>query len=460
MKVKQHGLDLTQGRISTLLIKFAAPFVLANMVNALHGIIGTIIVGQFADFQTLAGVGVGTQVLNLTFPFVAGLGTGATVIIGRYVGERNADRGTKATGSIFVTSAVIIAIITLITLFVRELMLDLLNTQPDMRESASRFVLIGTAGIPFNIGFAVVSAIFRGMGNSNAPSVVAGISAAVNIALSILLAGVLGVAADISVVVAMVSAQFVSFVLIAVWLYVKKLPFPFSKKDVRADKESMTIITKIGGPLVVTDILIMSSFMIVMSQVNSISTEASAAVSLVNRAFPAVFAIPMGISAAVSAMTAQNLGAGKHDRAVGSMRWGIAYALGLALVFVALLVTIPEIILSVFTTDQVIIGGAASYLRAFVIDLVFMSLVFCLNAYFVGSGKSQIQMIHSLVGAIFIRVPLNIYVARMEGLALNTQLSYLGLTVPAAGLASLIICVGYFLWQNKKYKAESQRLDV
>jgi putative MATE family efflux protein len=452
---KKHGLDLTQGRINTLLIRFAVPFVLANMVNALHGVVGTIIVGQFADFQTLDGVGVGTQVLNLAFPFVMGLGTAGTVIVGRYIGEKNPEGGTRATGSIFLTTAVIIAVISLLVLIVREPMLDFLNTQPDMRESASRFVLIGLIGIPFNIGFSMLSAVFRGIGNSNVPSVAAAISAGVNIAMSILLAGVFGVAADISVAVAMVVAQFISFVIIAVWLYIKKLPYPFSlRKDMRADKESMSHIAKVGGPLVLTDFLMMISFMIVTRQINAMGTLASAAVSLVNRAFPLMFTMPMGISVAVSAMTAQNLGANNRPRAVTSLRWGIIYSLGLSIIFFVMCLAIPELLLSVFTNDQLVISGAAHYLRPFSIDLLFIAVVFTMNAYFVGSDRSQIQMIHTLIASLVVRVPLSIFVAGLEGLALNTQLGYLGFTVSISGVVSLVICIWYFLRTNKKDKAE------
>jgi len=452
---KKHGLDLTQGRINTLLIRFAVPFVLANMVNALHGVVGTIIVGQFADFQTLAGVGVGTQALNLTFPFVMGLGTAGTVIIGRYIGEKNAEASTKATGSIFITTIAIITAVTLLVLLIREPLLDFLNTQPDMRESASRFVIIGLIGVPFNIGFSMLSAVFRGIGNSKVPSVIAAISAGGNIAMAILLAGVIGVAADISVVVAMVSAQFISFVLIAVWLYIKKLPYPFSlKKNMRADKDSMRYIGKVGGPLVLTDFLMMVSFMIVTRQINGMGTLASAAVSLVNRAFPLMFTMPMGISVAVSAMTAQNLGAGSRLRAVASLRWGTIYALGLSVIFFVMCLTIPELLLSVFTDDYSVISGAANYIRPFSIDLLFMAFVFTMNAYFVGSGRSRIQMVHTLIASLVVRVPLSMFVAGLEGLELNTQLGYLGFTVSISGVVSLVICIWYFVRMNKKDKAE------
>lgn len=453
MITKQHGLDLTEGKISTLLLRFATPFVLANLTNALHGMFAMIIVGQFTDAATIAGVATGTQIMHLSFPIVMGLATGGTVIIGRSMGERNSEAGTRATGTFFAITGMLTVLITLLLLFLRAPLLTALGTQEDMWESANRFVMISALGVPFTAGFAMFGAVFRGIGNSKAPSIAAAISAGVNIALSFLLTGVLGMA-ETGVALATVTANFVSCAILLVWLYKRKLPYPFApRKDVRLDSAYSKYITIVGLPLVMQDIFITISFMIITNRVNNISTEAAASVGVVARAFMVAFVIPAGIGQAVSAMTAQNLGANMRDRAISSLRWGIIYALMISTVIFAICMITPETVTRIFSNDEVVISGAASYLRTFSADALMVSFVFCMNAYFSGCGKTNIAMVHSLISTFAIRVPLSIYFAGLQGLDMNTQLSYLGIAAPSASMLSLVICSVYLVMQGRKYRA-------
>ena len=451
MNDTRQGLDLTQGRISTLLIKFAVPFMLANLVTSLYGVIGMLVVGRFTDRETIAGVAIGAQVMNLTYPFIYGIGTGGTVIIGRCIGERNKPGGTKAVGSFFIVSAVLITVLTLVILGFRELLLDALRMQADARPSASRYISISTIGIPFNIGYGMLSAVLRGMGNSRAPSIVAGISCAVNIALSFILVGAAGMA-EAGVAIATVTAQVVSLILIALWLYIIKLPFPFSVKRMKPDGKSVRFITTVGLPMVLQELLISISFMVITNRVNTISVEAVAAVGIVSRVFIIGFVMPNSIGSAVSAMTAQNLGAGRHDRAFNSLRWGITYALIISALLFTFCAIWPETVTSVFSTDESVIKSAASYLRTFSFEAVLVSFVFNMNAYLSGYGKSKVAMFHTILSVICVRVPFSIIVTGLQGVRLDIRLTYLGVTGPMASAFSLIFCIAYIAWQRKQIR--------
>ena len=447
----RHGLDLTEGRISTLLLRFATPFMLANLITGLYGIVGMLVVARYTDPATIAGVATGTQIMNLTFSFMFGLGTGGTVLIGRCIGERNEENGTKATGSYLIISAILIIFLTSFIGIFREPLLDMLKTPPVARASASRYVMICTLGVPFNIGYGMLSAIFRGMGNSNVPSIVVGISCAVNITLSFTLVIVAGLA-EAGVAIATVTAQFISFVLIAVLLYRKKLPFPFGAKDIRPEKKPMSFIITVGIPIVLQELLITISFMILTNRVNSISVEASASVGIVARTFVLAFVLINGLGSAVSAMTAQNLGAGKRDRAMASLRWGILYALIIGVSVFAFCVTSPETLTEIFSAnDEVVMKGAASYLRAYSFEAVMVAFIFCMNAYLGGCGKSKVAMIHSILSVVILRVPLGVLVTGIQGIGLNTMLTYLGISGPIASVLSLVVCIVYITRQERKY---------
>ena len=449
VKEKRYGIDLTQGRVSTMLLRFAWPFVAANLVNALHGVISMLVVGQFTSTEVIAGVSTGTQMMFPLFPFIQGVGTAGTVLIGRCIGEKDDDAGRRAVGSFAFVSAVLVAVLTLLMIFGREPLIAALKTPAEAVSSARRYVKLCTIGVPFNTAYGMLCAVARGMGNSKAPSIAAGVSCAVNIALSLLLVGVFGLA-EAGVAIATSIAQFLGFVVIGLWILIRKFPFAFSSKDLKADPASVKFILRVGFPLVLQELLISISFMINQNRVNNLGVEAAASVGVVQRIFNVAGVIPNSFGAAIAAVTAQNIGAGKRDRAAASMKWGILYAAMINAVILLFCQISPSAITSIFAKDQNIVDGAASYLRSFSIDGLCVAFVFCMNAYLSGCGKSKVSMWHSLATAFLLRVPLSIYVTGIPGLELNTRLLYLGFVSPLASMVSVFAVLVYIVWYNKK----------
>lgn len=449
VRERRGGIDLTQGRISSVLVKFAWPFVAANLVTALHGMISLLVVGQFTNRDVISGVATGAQIMSPILSFIMGMGTGGTVLIGRCIGEKDDEAGTKAVGSFSIVSVIVIVFLTLFMLVCREPLLKLLQTPMQAMPSASSYVLLCTIGVPFNIAFGMISAIARGIGNSRTPSIAAGIGCAVNITLSLLLVGVFKLSAAGAAIAASV-AQFSSFIFMALWLYTRKLPVPFTKSDIRVDSKSVKFLLRVGFPLVLQDLLVSVAFMINANRVNILGVEASASVGVVMRVFSIAAVFPNAIGSAISAMTAQNIGAGKRERAAESLRWGLLYAIAINTIFCAYSVLRPESITALFAWEPDVINGAANYLRSFSIDMIFVAGTFCMNAYLGGCGKSTVSMWYMLATAFLVRVPLSIYITGLPGLNLNNRMLYLGFASPAASLVSLIIGLAYIVWYNKR----------
>lgn len=449
MDEKRYGIDLTEGRVSSVLLRFVWPFIAANLVNALNGVISMLVVGQFTGNEVISGVATGTQITFPVFSFIMGLGTGGTVLIGRCIGEKDEKAGARAVGSFAVVSAVLVVFLTLLVLFAREPMLRVLKTPQEALLSARRYVLFCTFGVPFNTAYGMICAVARGMGNSKAPSVAAGISCTVNIGLSLLLVGVFGLA-EVGVGIATSAAQFAGFVYIGIWIYRKRLPFPFTMKDVRADLKSVKFLLIVGFPLVLQELLISVSFMVNTNRVNSLGVEASAAVGVVSRIFNLAAVIPTSFGSAISAITAQNIGAGKRERAVYALRWGVLFSVVANAILFLSCQTMPESITSLFARDSNIIIGAAHYLRSFSFETLEVAATFCMNAYISGCGKSSVSMWYILASAFLVRVPLSIYITGIQGLELNTRLFYLGFASPAATGLSMMAGLVFITLYNRK----------
>ncbi|MDR2357556.1 MAG: MATE family efflux transporter [Oscillospiraceae bacterium] len=449
MKEKNYGLDLTSGRISTLLLRFAGPFLAAGLVTALYGAVDLFVVGQYTDQGVISGVSTGTQIMNIVYSATIGIGTGGTVLMAHRIGERDKAGSARAAGSILLTAAALMVFMTAVMWFLREILLTALDTPEEARPSATNFVKLATIGVPFNVGFNIISSLARGLGNSRAPSIVGAIGCVVNIALALLFVGALRMR-EIGVALATALAQVTTFTIIGVWLLRKKFPFPFTRGDFRIDWKSVGMIFWVGTPLWLQELLITGSFMIITGLVNGMGVVASASVGIIAKVFSLGGMFPLAIGNAVSAMTAQNLGAGRRDRALRALRCGIAYSLIIEVALCVYCQISPESITALFARELPVIEGAAAYLRAFSLDLTLISFIFCINAYLSGHGKSIVSMAHSVAATFGVRVPLSIVFSRMRGVDLNTQLYYLGFAAPIASILSITICVIYIARLNSK----------
>jgi putative MATE family efflux protein len=449
----KYGLDLTQGNIRTLLLRFAWPFLVSGLVSGLYGIIDLLVVGQFTTPEIISGVSTGTQMMNLVYSATIGIGTGGTVLIGRRMGERDPKACATAAGNFIMTSIALAVLLTGVVLAAREGLLTVLQTPELARPSASRYVIYTTIGVPFLVGFNMMSALSRGMGNARAPSVIAAVGCAINVVLDFVLVGVFPLK-EVGAAIATTIAQIASLAIMVIWQFRRKFPFPFARKDLRIEWPVVGNIFRVGLPLWIQELLVTVSFMIITGIVNAMGVVASASVGIISKVFNLGGIFPLSIGNAIAAMTAQNLGAGRRDRALKSLKWGIGYSLIIDAVLCLYCQIAPETITALFTTDAAVITGAAAYLRSFSIDLLFVAFIFCANAYLSGCGKASVSMIHSLSATFALRVPLSIFVAGLANLTVDTQLYYLGFAAPIASLLSIAIAFTYILRQQRRYKRE------
>ena len=159
----------------------------------------------------------------------------------------------------------------------------------------------------------------------------------------------------------------------------------------------------------------------------------------------AIWVKPSAFASAVAPITAQNIGAGKPERALQGLRWGIGYSLFFGVVVCAISQIWPQALTGIFSADPAVIAQAADYLRSYSMDCVLVSFVFPLNSYFSGCGRSIITAAHNLIATFLVRIPLSYFLSRMAGVTLFQ----IGLAAPAASLLSVGICGLYFVYQSR-----------
>jgi Na+-driven multidrug efflux pump len=160
--------------------------------------------------------------------------------------------------------------------------------------------------------------------------------------------------------------------------------------------------------------------------------------------------IPMAIGAALSAISAQNLGAGKPYRALQAAKLGSLFSLAVAIPCVLLASFWPETVVSLLSDKPEVIAESARFLIPFSWDCLFVSFVFCLNGFFNGCGITTFVAMHELVAAFAVRIPLSWILSRIPG----ATLFHVGIGTPAATAASLIMCLIFY-----KLKMSGGRLE-
>ena len=254
-------LDLTQGSVPKVLLRFAMPFLIANVLQALYGGADLFVVGQYDDAASVAGVAIGSQVMQTITGIILGLTTGTTILIAMGTGAKD-DRKVAATiGTSVYFFTVTGIILTLVMVLFHRPIAALMHTPEEAMADTLHYILICSAGIPFIMGYNVVCGILRGLGDSKSPLYFVGLACIINIGADFLLVGGFGMRAA-GAAIATVLSQGISF-LTALWfLHRRGFHFEFTRRDIRFHKDLSRRIVTLGAPIALQDALINVSFLI------------------------------------------------------------------------------------------------------------------------------------------------------------------------------------------------------
>lgn len=439
-------LDLTKGSVPKVLMQFAMPYLLANVLQALYGGADLFVVGRFDDAASVAGVAIGSQVMQTVTGIILGLTAGITVLIGIATGARDEKKAAATIGSAVWLFAIIGTALTLLMTVWHDTIATAMHTPPEAMTDTRHYLLICSLGIPFIIGYNVVFGIMRGLGDSRSPLYFVALACVINIVLDFVLVGGCHMRAA-GAATATIASQGISFAAALCYLHRKGFRFPFTRRDIRLNGILSKRIIKLGTPIALQDALINISFLIITVIVNRIGVTASAALGVVEKLIVFAMLPPVAISSAVAAMTAQNYGAGLTDRMNRCLKSGIGMALVFGTAFCIYSQFLPETLMSIFTNDAPVIELGAEYLHGYSIDCIIVSFVFCINSYFSGQGNSLFPMVHSLIATFLFRIPLSWIFSHIA----PTSLFPMGFAPPLATMVSLAICLWYMkIWQKRQ----------
>ena len=437
--------DFTRGPILPSLLRFALPVLLALMLQAMYGAVDLQVVGKFGTAADISAVSTGSQVMHTVTVVITGLAMGVTVLLGQKIGEDKPEEAGRAVGCGICLFGVVALAVTAVMLLAAPQMSSWMQAPADAFDGTVIYVRICSAGAVFIVAYNILGSVFRGLGDSKMPLLTVAIACVCNIAGDLLLVGGFGMGVA-GAAIATVSAQAVSVVLSLLIIRRRELPFALTRADIRFDRAVIGKILKLGSPVALQDLLVSLSFLAIIAIANAMGTIASAGVGVAEKLCAFVMLVPSAYMQSMSAFVAQNIGAGREDRARKALLCGMlsSFAAGLLMGWAAFFH--GDVLAGLFAEDGAVIAAAWEYLKAYAIDCLLTSFLFCFIGYFNGCGRTLFVMVQGFVGALGVRLP----VAFLMSYVSPGSLFHLGLSTPASTVVQILLCTGVFLYAGRK----------
>lgn len=441
--------NLTTGSVFKNVILFSLPYLLAYFLQTLYGMADLFIIGQFENVAGTTAVSIGSQVMHMLTVMIVGLAMGTTVSIGQASGAGDRKQAAKDVGNTVMLFMVVSVTLMAVLLALVHLIASAMSTPTEAMDGTVAYLTICFIGIPFITAYNIISSIFRGMGDSKSPMYFIAVACAANISLDYLFMGILHLGAA-GAALGTTLSQAIS-VAVSLTVILKRKSIVLKKDDFKPCRPIMGKILKIGVPIAFQDGLIQIAFIVITIIANQRGLNDAAAVGIVEKVIGFLFLIPSSMLSTVSALGAQNIGAGKPERAIQTLRYAVLLAVGFGVISSIVIQFAAEPVVALFT-DRNTVGGAdvirlgGQYLRGYIWDSIFAGIHFSFSGYFCACGKSGLSFLHNILAIALVRIP---------GVYLTSQLFPetlfpMGLATAAGSLLSVVICVIAFTVIRRK----------
>ncbi len=439
--------NLTTGSVLKNVLYFSLPYLLSYFLQTLYGMADLFIIGKFEEtIAESTAVSIGSQVMHMLTVMIVGLAMGTTVGIGQAIGANDKKSAAKDVGNTTVLFSVLSLVLTAVLLLLTRPIVHIMKTPQQAVEGTVSYLTVCFIGIPFITAYNVLSAIFRGMGDSKSPMCFIAVACAFNIGLDFLFMGVFKMG-PVGAALGTTLSQAVS-VIVSLAVIIKRKVIGVQKSDFRPERPIMGKIMKIGVPIAVQDGLIQIAFIVITVIANKRGLTDSTAVGIVEKIISFLFLVPSSLLSTVSALGAQNIGAGKKERAVQTLGYACMIAAGFGLTVSLLVQFVAEPLVGLFIDDPAVISAGGQYLCGYVLDCFFAGIHFSFSGYFCACGKSGISFLHNIIAIVLVRIPGAYLMSKMFA----DNLLPMGLATACGSLVSVIICVIAFSVIEKREK--------
>ena len=394
--------DMTQSSIWKLLVLFAIPLLLGNLLQQLYNAFDAIVVGNYVGKEALAAVGASGPLINMIIAFFMGMATGASVLISQYFCARDHKSLHDTVHTGIVLAAVMGVLLSVIGAAASPALLRLMSTPDEIFAQATEYLRIYFAGMTaltiYNMGAAVLTAI----GDSRRPLYFLAVSTVLNITLNLLFVRVFGMGIA-GVAWSTVIAEAVSAVLVLIVLCRTKEEHRLILRDLRIHPQILKDVAMIGLPAGVQQAVISFSNIMVQAYINGLGADVVAGYSACSK-LDAFIMLPANTMAlAVTTFVGQNLGAHKIERARRGTRCSVLMGLGVTVALSAVVLLFGRVFLRIFSPDPVVLDIGMQFVYLFVPGYFILCFTQIIPGALRGAGDVRTATVICITSFVVIR---------------------------------------------------------
>ena len=413
MDKRKGNTDLTEGKVWKVIVRFALPLLVGNLLQQFYNITDSIIVGQFLGKEALAAVSASFFIYYFIISLVIGVGSGTTVVISQLFGAKQYQKVQLAFSSFFIFMLVGGIILSIAGIIFAEPVFRLTNTPEEVIPQAVAYFRIYIGGTFLFVTFNSIISILRGVGESVRPMLFILITTVLNIAFDLLFIlvfkwGIEGAAR------ATVVSQGIGMCIALAYVNNTHPLLSIKKQDMLFDWKLFKESLKIGLPTSVQQCAIALGLIALLGIVNSFGTNTLTAYGAAGKIDTIITQAILTLSGALAAFCGQNIGAGRLDRVKKGVQFTMYtnIALGL-LTFAAVYLFGNE--MRIFTKDIDVVAIGKEYLLIIGGFFIVHGALNVYNGALRGAGDTLFPMITSLVCLWLIRIPLAYYLSSWLG---------------------------------------------
>ena len=386
--------DLTTGKIMPILVNFTVPLVLGNLFQLTYNAVDSIIVGHFVGKEALAAVGICNPVSTLMILFLNGLCMGASILMGIQYGAKDYETLHRQISTTMLSGAIFSFFLTLVCVIFAVPILLLLQVDPSIMDMTVQYLRIIFLGLMFTFLYNFFSSTLRALGDSASPLYFLIISAILNIFGDLFLVIVLKAGSNGCAISTVISEALCCLFCI---IYIqKKVPIlRLGKKWLVFDAGLLKKTIAYGWASAMQQATVQMGKIAIQALVNTMGVSVAAAFAVVNRIDDFAITPEQNIAHAMTALMAQNKGAGKNDRMREGFRCGMILEIVYGVVVMLICLVFARPLMALFVKDKEVIGHGVVYLHLIAVMYILPAITNAIQGFFRGIGDLKVTLMSS-----------------------------------------------------------------
>ena len=386
--------DLTTGKIMPILVNFTVPLVLGNLFQLTYNAVDSIIVGHFVGKEALAAVGICNPISTLMILFLNGLCMGASILMGIQYGAKDYKTLHRQISTTMVSGVVFSFFLTLFCVVFAVPILHLLQVDASIMEMTRQYLRIIFMGLMFTFLYNFFSSTLRALGDSASPLYFLIISAVLNIFGDLFFVIVLKAGSN-GCAISTVLSEALCCLFCVIYIQ-KKVPIlRLGRKWLVFDASLLKKTIAYGWASAMQQATVQMGKIAIQALVNTMGVSVAAAFAVVNRIDDFAITPEQNIAHAMTALMAQNKGAGKNDRMREGFRCGMILEIVYGVAVMVICLVFAGELMALFVKDEEVIGHGVIYLHLIAVMYILPAITNAIQGFFRGIGDLKVTLMSS-----------------------------------------------------------------